>query len=137
LGYHAGIIVGEIACAQGHGVYIDKCGNRYEGGWVNDRVAGFGTRVFFSEKFKGDRYEGHFEDNKFNGWGKYVWANGDKYIGQWSKNMMDGRGTFSWAKVNKLSVSLLSFSCGVRSGITKRTILHLAVDGNISLDAFF
>jgi len=123
------------SCArvQGHGVYIDKCRNRYEGGWANDRAAGFGTKVFF----KGDRHEGLYKDDKRNGWGKYVWANGDKYIGQWSKNMMDGRGTFSWAKVNKLSVSLLSFSCGVRSGITKRTILHLAVDGNISLDAFF
>lgn len=85
------------ACAppQGHGVYIDKCRNRYEGGWANDRAAGFGTKVFF----KGDRHEGMYKDDKRNGWGKYVWANGDKYIGQWSQGMMHGRGTFMWAKV--------------------------------------
>ena len=25
---------------QGHGIYIDKCMNRYEGGWKNDRAQG-------------------------------------------------------------------------------------------------
>jgi len=99
------------ACVQGHGVYIDKCRNRYEGGWANDRAAGFGTKVFF----KGDRHEGLYKDDKRNGWGKYVWANGDKYIGQWSQGMMHGRGTFMWAKVITLSLSFLFFTCSVRA----------------------
>ena len=38
---------------DGHGVYIDKAGNRYEGEWSNDRAHGYGTKVFSS---KGDRH---------------------------------------------------------------------------------
>ena len=79
---------------EGHGIYIDKCRNRYEGGWKNDRAQGYGTKIFS----KGDRHEGLYKDDKRNGWGKYVWANGDKYIGLWHQGMMHGRGTFMWSK---------------------------------------
>ena len=51
---------------QGHGIYIDKCKNRYEGGWRNDRAQGYGSKVFS----KGDRHEGMYGEDKRNGWGE-------------------------------------------------------------------
>ena len=77
-------------------MYIDKCKNRYEGGWSDDRAQGYGTKVYH----KGDRHEGLFKDDKRNGFGKYVWNNGDKFFGLWLHGMMHGRGTFVWAKVS-------------------------------------
>ena len=66
---------------DGHGVYIDKAGNRYEGEWSNDRAQGYGTKVFSS---KGDRHEGYYESDKRSGWGIYVWRCGDNYFGEWN-----------------------------------------------------
>ena len=43
---------------HGHGVYIDRHGNRYEGGWANDRAHGYGRKDF---KKTQDVHEGYYE----------------------------------------------------------------------------
>ncbi len=41
----------------------------------------------------GSKYEGHFQDNKFDGRGTFYFANGDKYVGNFKENYPDGIGT--------------------------------------------
>ncbi|MBQ7975210.1 MAG: hypothetical protein IJ300_05945 [Clostridia bacterium] len=54
-----------------------------------------------SERFKGslyapngDRYDGYFKDNKFNGEGIYYYANGDFCGGYWIDGMIEGEGVY-------------------------------------------
>ena len=80
---------------HGHGVYIDRHGNRYEGSWDSDKAHGYGKKEFCKT---GDVHEGYYEKDKRHGWGMYHWANGDKYVGSWSRGIMHGEGTFMWAR---------------------------------------
>ena len=46
--------------------------------------------IFFEN---GDKYEGHFENNKFHGEGIFTCQNGDKYSGKWVDSKRSGDGT--------------------------------------------
>ena len=80
---------------EGHGLYIDKNGNKYEGGWKNDKASGYGCKRF---KKTGDVHEGYYENDKRENFGVYLWSNTDKYIGNWSNGVMHGQGTFMWSR---------------------------------------
>lgn len=41
----------------------------------------------------GSKYEGNFENGKFDGAGTFYFANGDKYVGDFKENYPDGQGT--------------------------------------------
>jgi len=94
---------------HGHGCYVDKVGNRYEGNFLHNKRHGWGMYTF-SES--GNYYRGQFEEGRFHGHGTHVWRvcryrhrsfdgypRDDKdacaldiYHGQWQNNSMHGYG---------------------------------------------
>ena len=59
---------------------------------------------------EGDRYLGEFKNNKFHGYGTYLWAPNTKYVqsgsiysGQWKNGVKDGQGTYIWADGDKFT----------------------------------
>jgi hypothetical protein len=64
---------------HGHGKFLDKSGNRYEGEWRDNLAHGYGFKVFRQD---GGRHEGLYFKDKRHGWGIYLWETGDKFIGE-------------------------------------------------------
>ncbi|CAF4929612.1 unnamed protein product [Rotaria sp. Silwood1] len=67
------------------------------GDWVNDKRTGQGVFTLAN----GERYEGQFKDNNFNGKGTYYYANGNQYTGDWVDDKKSGKGVFTWANGNQ------------------------------------
>lgn len=79
---------------HGQGVKTWSRGDRYEGGFVDDYMSGWGTYVWGARSlFAGDRYEGELAKDKRNGFGLYTWASGDSYAGPWKDDAVSGRAT--------------------------------------------
>lgn len=79
---------------HGRGVKTWSRGDRYEGGFADDYMEGWGTYVWGAKSlFAGDRYEGGFARDKRNGFGVYIWASGDSYAGPWKDDAISGLAT--------------------------------------------
>ena len=78
---------------HGHGVFTDKLGTSYKGGWKRDKAHGFGKKEYAS----GDSYSGYFQNGQRSGWGKYTWHNNDSYVGHWRRGKMHGKGVLMHA----------------------------------------
>ncbi len=65
-------------------------GNRYEGGFANDLLHGYGV-MYWSN---GDRYEGKWVNNTREGHGVCYYAGGDRYEGNWAGNKRNGFGVY-------------------------------------------
>lgn len=77
---------------HGHGVKTWPRGDRYEGGFADDYMSGWGIYVWGARSlFAGDRYEGELANDKRNGFGLYTWASGDSYAGPWKDDAVAGR----------------------------------------------
>ena len=87
---------GDFLNGQRHGKGKDYRNNsKYEGDFLKDKKCGKGKIVFDS----GDTYEGEFRDNKFNGYGHYVWfKNGHEYTGNYLNGKFHGDGLYKWGK---------------------------------------
>ena len=73
--------------------YRDKI--KYEGDFIKDKKCGKGKILFES----GDTYEGEFNDNKFNGYGHYIWAkNKNEYKGNYLNGKFHGEGVYKWGE---------------------------------------
>ena len=108
---------GEIFCGQfvygkmtGRGEYQRMDGSKYEGEFSEGIPHGKGKEkmsdgstfegIYFGGMRKkgkiiwkdGSNYDGFFENDKFNGFGKYNWANKRKYEGGWKDGKMNGKG---------------------------------------------
>lgn len=83
-------------CHRGHGTFLWKDGNKYDGYWVDGKPQGFGDFIYSN----GDKYKGGFLGGKKNGIGKYTWKNGNTYNGHWSDDAMNGIGEYHWMKEN-------------------------------------
>ncbi len=68
-------------------------GTRYDGGYENWKFDGEGTLTFPD----GSSYQGHFIDGIMSGQGKYSAANGDVYEGQFAGNIYSGYGEYTYA----------------------------------------
>ena len=55
----------------------------------------------YSCKQSGSKYEGHYNNDKKEGSGKYVWSNGDWYQGDWSLGLRHGHGLYVWKEKNE------------------------------------
>ena len=79
-----------------HGTGKDYRKNaKYEGEFKKDKKCGKGKIIFES----GDIYEGEFNDNKFNGYGHYIWAkNGHEYKGNYLNGKFHGEGLYKWGE---------------------------------------
>jgi hypothetical protein len=52
----------------------------------------------------GDQYDGHWEDDRMDGEGTYVFASGDRFVGSFSQGRRQGFGTL------KVLLLLVSFT---------------------------
>jgi len=57
-------------------------GSLYEGDWQNDKQNGYGRMIHLD----GDVYEGQWKDNKAHGKGRYQHADGSTYDGEWKED---------------------------------------------------
>ena len=79
---------------HGHGVKTWPRGDRYEGGFADDTMSGWGVYTWGARSlYAGDRYEGELAKDKRNGYGVYTWASGDSYAGPWKDDAVSGRAT--------------------------------------------
>ena len=76
-----------------YGATDDEGGGKYEGEWQNDRYNGQGIYTFPD----GSLYYGNFKDDLFNGQGTFYWPDGDSYVGEFKHDKFNGIGTFTWA----------------------------------------
>ena len=90
------IYKGDFLNGLRHGVGKDYRNNsKYEGDFRKDKKCGKGKIVFDS----GDTYEGEFNDNKFNGYGHYIWfKNHHEYKGNYLNGKFHGEGFYKWGK---------------------------------------
>ena len=90
------IYKGDFLNGLRHGIGKDYRNNsKYEGDFRKDKKCGKGKIVFDS----GDIYEGEFNDNKFNGYGHYIWfKNGHEYKGNYLNGKFHGEGFYRWGK---------------------------------------
>ena len=70
------------------GLFYDKFGGKYEGGWRNDQMHGFGIFSWSD----GSMYSGDWLHGKQTGNGKYHKLNGRVYSGQWLNGRFHGQG---------------------------------------------
>lgn len=76
------------------GTFFLNNGNRYEGPFVNDMYEGEGT-LFFADKRK---YTGSFSKGRKEGKGVFNWPDGSFYDGEWRDGKQNGNGKFVDAK---------------------------------------
>ncbi len=88
-------ILGQFKNGNFHGQGALYCanGDKYTGGWVEDKKSGHGVFIWFT----GDRYEGQYKDDMRNGKGIYYYATGNRYRGDWIDGKMTGHGVFVWS----------------------------------------
>jgi predicted aspartyl protease len=68
-------------------------GDKYVGGWRDDKQNGQGTYTYGPGEWSGDKFVGEFKDGKRNGQGTYASANGDKFVGEYKDDAANGQGT--------------------------------------------
>ena len=90
------IYKGDFLNGLRHGTGKDYRDNiKYEGEFRKDKKCGKGKILFES----GDTYEGEFSDNKFNGYGHYIWAkNKHEYKGNYLNGKFNGEGFYKWGE---------------------------------------
>lgn len=76
---------------HGHGVKTWAWGDRYEGGFANDRRNGKGMYVWGARTpWAGERYVGNYVADQRDGMGTYYWPSGDRFDGIWKQDQRYG-----------------------------------------------
>ena len=112
---------------EGYGALIDKDGNKYVGGWKEDKFNGYGRIISkngdyyegewvngiiegkgkYFNKEENFLYVGDFKNNKFNGKGKIVYnANNITYEGNFENGYKEGKGKIHMKMGHIMKVSL-------------------------------
>eukprot|EP01119_Soliformovum_irregulare_P020341 TRINITY_DN6566_c0_g1_i1.p1 TRINITY_DN6566_c0_g1~~TRINITY_DN6566_c0_g1_i1.p1 ORF type:complete len:1230 (+),score=370.31 TRINITY_DN6566_c0_g1_i1:414-3692(+) len=99
---------------HGKGVYVYNSGNRYVGEFSHGECHGHGT--LFHDSI-GERYEGNFKNGEYTD-GIYFYSNGDKFEGHFLEDRPDGNGTFYYANGDKYQGEM---KAGLRCGQGKYT----------------
>jgi hypothetical protein len=77
---------------HGQGTYIFADGEKYVGEWKDGLNHGQGTTTLAN----GNKYEGEYKNNKRNGQGTYTYSDGRKYEGEWKDGKQHGQGTYTF-----------------------------------------
>lgn len=82
-----------------HGVRIFENGDKYIGHFSDNKKDGWGTYSFNN----GDQYYGRFEDGKINYQGTYTYSDGSETIGDWKNGILNGYAIMNFANgdINK------------------------------------
>jgi antitoxin component YwqK of YwqJK toxin-antitoxin module len=83
------IIVDGKQIKSGKGIYTWTSGERYEGNFKDDKFNGYGIEYYPSGK---KLFEGNYKNGKFNGQGTYFWEDGSKYVGNFKNSKFNGYG---------------------------------------------
>ena len=76
---------------EGKGVKTWPWGDRYEGGFLDDRRSGKGMYVWGeASPWAGERYVGDYVADQRHGQGVYYWPNGDRMEGLWKEDRRYG-----------------------------------------------
>jgi len=76
---------------HGRGVKTWAWGDRYEGGFTNDRRNGKGMYVWGARSpWAGERYVGEYLADQREGFGTYYWPSGDRFDGIWKRDRRHG-----------------------------------------------
>ena len=77
-------------------------GTVYKGEWKNNKFHGFGTFVFGAEtQWAGHTFSGNFKDGTYHGYGIYTFPDGEKYVGDYKEGKKHGFGSYSFANGEK------------------------------------
>ena len=66
--------------------------DRFSGHYENDKRNGYGS---FYWGLTGAQYRGNFQDDQMHGYGIYTWNEGSTYEGQFIKGKPQGKGTIT------------------------------------------
>jgi len=92
-------------CDNGYGTYAWKNGDKYEGGFVNNKMEGQGKYNFSS----GVYYDGQWKAAKYDGFGKMVYADGTMKEGIWKEgNYVGKQQTVNKAKLEWIKPGAIS-----------------------------
>lgn len=98
-GYYTGTICGDIIEGKGTFVYTsgDFAGDKYEGGWKNNKFDGYGVYTCNPQNRDYKKLEGYWKNGKMNGKGFCYYKNGDRYDGDFVNGQPSGTGRYSFA----------------------------------------
>ena len=85
-----------------------------------------GVRIFEN----GDKYIGHFRDNKKDGWGTYSSNNGDQYYGRFERGKINYQGTYTYPDGSK---TIGDWKNGILNGYAIMTLAN----GDINKEGIF
>ena len=73
-------------------------GERYEGYFVNNKFEGNGHMVYSEDPAQKKRdYKGTWKNGMREGYGKMTWKSGARYDGYWFMDMRQGQGKYFWS----------------------------------------
>ena len=82
--------------SAGEGVFINKDSNaKYEGQWqrFDGVIKRHGMGIYTD---CGATYDGHFSEDKYDGYGVFTSVDGAVYKGEWKNGVMHGHGVYTW-----------------------------------------
>ncbi|TNV73190.1 hypothetical protein FGO68_gene10970 [Halteria grandinella] len=83
----------ELYLMTGTGNWQNEDGQTYQGQWQRNKRNGYGKNTWPN----GGSYQGEYKDNNRHGQGIYKWANGNSYEGEYKDNNRHGQGIFKWS----------------------------------------
>ena len=99
---------------QGRFTFRSAGGDVFEGNYENDAKNGYGKRTWSD----GGVYEGNYENDAKNGYGKMTWSDGGVYEGNWENDAGNGYGKRTWSDG---SVYEGNWEYGIQNGYGKYT----------------
>ena len=81
--------------ASGRGTMVWRNGAKYVGNWANGARDGQGVQSYASDSSV-EKYDGSWQQNKWQGHGSLFYRDGSKYVGQFAADEFDGQGIFTF-----------------------------------------
>ena len=112
---------------HGKGIFTFANGNKYNGHYKNNKQHGKGVFTFFTKS----SYDGDWEDGKKHGSGIYTYASGDVYVGCYKDGSKHGKGNFDWVDGDNYNGGEIVDSCSCLVNIVVGTHNCLEIFGVI------